>query len=363
MSHVVLPPPPFQDPLRKSPRRERYRVDLMTNRDGTTGHLDGVSQVSLEFSSSDDGVLSSGGSLNLDDRGQGIDWLNARCQPWASVNGVSWPLGVYLMSAPVEQHSSTGRSWEVTLKDKLSILDEDSVPETYALDSGANVVSSVRQVIEDAGESNHSISADPRVLSGPLAWPTGTSRLTIVQDLLRLINFAPLRADGWGAYVGSPFVDPQSRGLAYYFEEGQSAIHLPSFQVTRDVAGIPNRLIGVSSQSSGGLVVTADNNEPGSPYSIPSRGRVIARSEDFDATDIDTLAGLVVRRMQELMAPASVVEFSHAVVSLEVGSVVRFTSDGVSLDGAVLSTSVSLAAGQTMKTKIQEVVRVSLTVS
>lgn len=363
MSPVVLTPPTPQDPLRQSPRREFYRVDLMTNRDGTIGRLDGVSQVDLEFSASDDGVLTSGGSLSLDDQGQPIDWLNARCQPWASVNGTSWPLGVYLMSAPTERHESTGRSWEVTLKDKLSILDEDLTAETYALATGQNVVDAIRQVIADAGEANHAISADPRVLTGPLTWPTNTSRLTIVQDLLMLLNFSPLQMDGWGAYVGEPFVDPQNRAVVTTFEEGLSAIHLPSFQVTKDVASVPNRLIGVSSTSSAGLVVTADNNDPTNPYSIAARNRVIARSEDFDATDLNTLAALVVRRMRELMAPASVVEFQHAVVPLDVGSVVRFTSDGITLDGAVLSTSITLAAGQMMQTTIQEVVRVGLTLS
>lgn len=358
-----LVPPVLPDPFRMAPRRERYRVDLMTNRDGTIGQLDGVKEISLEFSASDEGVLTSGGSLNLDDVGQTIDWLNARCQPWATVNGQSWPLGVYLMSAPTEQHESTGRSWDVVLKDKLSILDEDWMAETYALAAGQNVVDAIRQVIADAGEANHAISADPRVLSGPLTWPANTSRLTIVQDLLKLLNFAPLWVDGWGSYIGEPFVDPQNRAVSMAFEEGLSAIHLPSFQVTKDVASVPNRLIGVSSSSTAGLVVTADNNDAASPYSIIRRNRIIARSEDFDTTDLGTLANLVSRRMLELMAPASVVEFQHAVVPLEVGAVVRFTSDGVSLAGVVLSTSVTLAAGQLMQTTIQEVVRVGLTVS
>lgn len=352
-----------QDPLLQAPRREHYRVDLMTNRDGTIGRLDGVSEISLEFNSSEDGVLASGGSLRLDDRGQDIDWLNARCQPWATVNDQSWPLGVYLMSAPTAQHSPTGVSWEVTLKDKLSILDEDLVAGTYALNTGTNVVDAIRQVIDDAGETNHSISPDPRVLTGPLTWQAGTSRLVIVQDLLKLINFAPLSVDGWGAYVGTPYVDPKDRAVSRTFEEGLSSIHLPTFQVTRDVASTPNRLIGVASTSGAGLVVTADNDDPDSPYSITARNRVIARSEDFEAVNLETLAALVARRMRELMAPASVVVFEHAVVPVEVGDIVRFTSDGVSVEGVVVSTSVALAAGQMMQTTIREVVRVGLTVS
>jgi hypothetical protein len=359
----MLEAPQPLPPLRQAPRREYYRVDLMTNKDGTIGQLDGVSEVGLQFDASEDGVLTSGGSLALADEDQEIDWLNARCQPWATVNGVEWPLGVYLMSAPVEQHSSTGRSWDVTLKDKLSILDEDLMAETYALDTGQNVVDAIRQVIADAGEANHSISADPRVLTGPMTWPPNTTRLVIVQDLLKLINFAPLWVDGWGAYVGEPFVPAKDRPIDEVFEEGVDAIHLPSFQVTKDVASIPNRLIGVSSTSSAGLTVTADNLDPANPYSIPARNRVIAQSQDFDATDFATLADLTARRMRELMAPSSTVQFEHAIIPIQVNSVVTFLSDGVSLDGVVLSTSVTLAAGQTMQTTIQEVVRADLTVS
>lgn len=360
---MILEPPQTLPALRRAPRHEAYRVDLMTKRDGTIGRLDGVPEVSLDFSASENRVLTSGGSLRLDDLGQDIDWLTARCQPWATVNGQSWPLGVYLMSAPTQRHEPTGRSWEVTLRDKLSILDEDVLPETFSLNTGQNVVEAVRQVIVGAGEANHSISEDPRVLTGPMTWPPNTSRLVIVQDLLKMINFNPLRVDGWGAYIGDPFVDPKVRNIVESFEEGSSAIHLPSFQTTRDVTSIPNRLVGISSSRSAGLVVTAQNNDPASPYSVPARGRVVARSEDFDAPDITTLAALVSRRMLELMAPASVVQFQHAVIPLSVDSVVRFTSDGVSLDGVVESTSVTLAAGQMMQTTIREVVRVGLTVS
>lgn len=360
---AMLVPPEEAPPLRKPIRRERYRVDLLTNRDGTIGSLDGVSRVSLSFDGDDAGVLTSTGTLSLDDRGQDIDWLNARCQPWSDVNGVAWPLGVYIMSAPTEQHGATGRSWDVTLKDKLSILDEDLLAETYALDAGTNIVDAIRQLIADAGEANHAISADPRVLSAPLTWPAATSRLVIVQELLKTLNYAPLWVDGWGQYVGEPFVDPQDRPVERRFEEGAASIHLPSFQVTKDVASVPNRLIGVASTSSGGLVVTADNEDAANPYSIPARNRVIARQEDFEAADIDALAALVVRRMQELMAPGSTVTLQHAIVPLRVGAVVGFTSNGVSMDGVVLSTSADLATGELMQTVLQEVVRVDLTVS
>ena len=360
---VDLIPPAEVNPLRAAVRREHYRVDLLTNRDGTIGSLDGVSQVSLLFDGDDDGVLTSTGTLTLDDLGQDVDWLNARCQPWANVNGVEWPIGVYIMSAPVEEHEATGKSWAVTLKDKLSILDEDLLAETYALDAGANIVEAVRQLIEDAGEFNHAISADARVLSGPLTWPPATSRLAIVQELLKMLNYAPLWVDGWGQYIGRPYVDPQNRPVEAVFEEGAGAIHLPSFKVAKDLSSVPNRLIGVSSSSGGGLVVTADNDDPTNKYSIPSRNRVIATQEDFEAVDITALAALVVRRMRELMAPGSTVTFQHAVVPLRVGSVVGFVSDGVSIEGVVLSTSVVLEVGEMMQTVIQEVVRVDLTVS
>lgn len=350
-------------PLRQAPRREYYRVDLMTNRDGTIGQLDGVSQISLTFDASDTGVLTSGGSLNLDDVGQPIDWLNARCQPWANVNGEEWPLGVYLMSAPTQQYAATGNSWDVTLKDKLSILDEDLISATYALNTAANVTDAIVAVLSATGETNLAVTPDPRVLTGPLTWPVGTSRLTIVQDLLKMINYAPLWVDGWGAYIGEPFVEPKDRPVEETFEEGDNAIHLPSFQVTKDVASVPNRLIGVSSSSSAGITVIADNNDPANVYSIPARGRVIARSEDFEAADFATLASLTARRMRELMAAASTVEFQHAVIPLQVNSVVSFTSDDVSIDGVVLATSITLAAGQMMQTTIQEVVRADLTVS
>lgn len=347
--------PPVLDPL-TGHRVESWRVDLLTAGDVNVGTLDGVTGGSIEQNVA--AIISGGGSIDVTDTGQGVDWLQARVQPWWTANGISWPLGVFLASTPRETHDATDRSWSVDLLDKLAVLDADAVDGSYSLAAGTVVTTAVAAVIASAGEGATAITASAETLTTGMVWEAGTSKLRIVNDLLASINYFSLRADGYGRYVAQPYVRPQDPAAVWDFTQGPRAIHLARFTRDQDIAAIPNKVVLISTATGDteAMVSVATNTDPASPYSEPSRGRWIVRTETgVEATSQAVLDALAARRLVDLSSVSATLEIAHAAIPLDLNVVVSFSTGGVQARGVVRKTTIDLSVGALMRTTIREV--------
>jgi len=297
-------------------RVTRVRIDLLSESEAPKGRLAGVTGGFIELIAN--ASVHGGGSITVVDIGQAVDWLTDRIKPVIIIDGLpEQPLGVYLASEAPEHWGGTGRTWSIKLLDKLSILDQDAVEDTYALDAGTVVTDKIVELIESTGETNHAITPSPATLSAPLVWEPATSKLKIINDLLSTINYFSLYCDHNGQYRGEPYVRPANRPILWEFLDGEKSIYSPEFTRDRDLYGIPNKVIVVS-QGTGtepALTATATNSDPSSPYSTVSRGRTIVHKETgVEIVDQDTLDNYARRRLIELTSPTSSIDVSHAYV-------------------------------------------------
>src|SRR5690606_9088086 len=122
-----------------------------------------------------------------------------------------------------------------------------------------------------------------------------------------------------------PYVAPQDRGIAWSFVDDDKRIHMPDFSHDYDGFNVPNEvvLVGQSDGDTPALVATARNTDPGSPWSIPSRGGSITHTETgVEATSQFVLDNLAARRLTELTQVSSTFEVQHAWVPLELNDAV-----------------------------------------
>lgn len=339
-------------------RQEIDRVDLLTNVDGVLGELDGVEECSLVLDA--DALIGGAGSMTLRDTGQNVDWPSMRVQPWVQVNGESWPLGIFLLAAPDTDYTGTGRGWSVTLTDKVSILESDPLVETLSFPAGAVITDAVVSVINGAGVTRTKITASSGTLSEPgLTWPVGTSRLAVVNDLLKALNYSTLRADGYGYLYSGPVVPPVDRPVTWEFIEGDTAIHSAEFTVKRELSTIPNRVVCTWQASAETEVqkAVAEDLDPDSPTSYPNRGRWVTKIyENEEADSQETLDAIAEKYLRDAVAPADGVVFQHAKVPLTIGDVVRFRSADLDMIGEVRRTEAILGVGALTRTTIRKVV-------
>lgn len=337
------------DPL-LTHRTESWRIELLDRDDAPAGELDGVAAGNVEHNINR--VLHSGGALETHTRTP-PDWLDLRVRLWWHVApSLEWPLGTFICVVPGEQYTDTGSGSQVTLLDKLTILDQDGISATYSLPAGTVVTDAVKTLITDAGETSLAVTASAETLSSGMVWEAGTSRLRIINDLLAAINYFALRTDAYGRFTASPYTRPGDRAVLR--DITADAIVLSEWSREQDFSRVPNRvvLVGQGTGDTEALVGVAENTDPASRLSIPRRGRVVTVTETgVEATSQAVINGLAARRLADLSTPAATRTISHAAVPLALHDVIRHRG----VDGAVQSWAMALEVGALMRTTLREV--------
>lgn len=315
------------------PRRPRWMYQLLDNEDRPLGALDGVTGGSVEVVAQS--RLGGSGSLALDERGQGIDWMRHRMQISydPGIRGVvAWPIATMLFSSPKMRQQDTKRSYSVVLLSKMALIDEDKTEATFSLAAGAKIIDTVVSLIQSTGESKIAVTASTAVLRNPLVWKAGTPKLTIINDLLAAAGYWSLWCDGAGQFRVEPYLLPSARPVAFEFASGSASIHRPVWEREQDLSSVPNKflVIGQGSDEKPPLVGVALNENPDSPYSFQSRGgRWITRTEEgVEGESQAVFDQLAQRKLLDAMSPVAKLAVEHAIVPLEPDQLVSFRARG-----------------------------------
>ena len=307
-----------------------WSFELLDSEDRPLGDLDGVTGGSCEI------VAQStlGGSARITiDRRQDIDWMSNRVRVIYHNGAVSWPVGVYLLTAPTENHDAFTVSYDVGLLTKMSVPSEDTTEARYSLDAGTVIIPAVVALIQSTGEARIAATDSDITLSSPLTWDAGTSKLTIINDLLQAAGYWSLWCDGSGMFRVEPYQDPASRPVAFDFQHGEQSLHMPDWSREQDNTSVPNRFVAVGQgdETTPALVGVATNEDPASPYSYPSRGRwITATEEGVEAASQSIIDQYAARKLRDAMSPVAKLTVAHAMLDLNPNDLVSFTpEDGV----------------------------------
>jgi hypothetical protein len=213
-----------------------------------------------------------------------------------------------------------------------------------------------RKVVEAIVTSN-------TVLPTGMEWEPGTSKLTIVNDLLAAINYESATYNEDGIFVGRPYVSPQNRTASFKYATDAESVITGDVDQSVDLFGVPNKwVVVVSDPDRPALVGTYVNSDPLSPTSTVSRGRTIVdyRTEQ-SAPDQLTLDAQAQRLAFEASQVYESIEFDTAIMPIhQNGDVYDLTVDGLAINGkySEQTWSMQLKNGATMSHKARKVVSV-----
>lgn len=351
-------------------RREEWVWQVLSRTGEQLGRLDNIEDGDLEFSIFNR-IRGAGGlhfSVPMRDGGKGFpDWNQIMLQPWytatfADGTQESWPYGVYIPTTPGKAYSDATIESDVDLYDKLLILDQDAFEDAHAAPTGTVVTDAVTQIITDATGVPGFVSITPstETVSTDMVWEPGTSKLTVVNDLLDSINYFALWVDWYGVFRSRPYETPAARPQAWDFRDDHEAIYLPKFTAEDDTFETPNKFIvvGQSDGQTPALIGVATNENPDSPFSYQARGRWITKKEQgAEATSQGVIDGIAARRLVDVTAHSAVYKLSHAVVPLDLNQLVRFRRDAAGVDtrGTIQSMTIKTVPGSLFDTRISEV--------
>lgn len=275
----------------KSQRRVSFQFNLL--RDGafyarlraledTAPHLrmQDDAQIKMSFS----GTFSPA-ATDVDGRPMAINWLTDEIQPVMIVDGLPYPLGVFI---PTTQSLSVDSGSRVNIQayDRCQrVLDTNSAAPVY-WPRGTLYLDAVEQLLSASGVNTVFTTPNTAVFAEPREdWDAGTPYLTIVNDLLAEINYRPLFFDENGAAVLEPASIPDAAQIRHTLDDAdpETMVVLPITR-TNDTFSAPNKFIVfcANPEKSENMVAVAVNDNPQSPISTVRRGREIVSVSTVD---------------------------------------------------------------------------------
>lgn len=237
-------------------------------------------QIKMSFS----GVFSPV-AADVDGRPMAINWLTDEIQPVMIVNGLPYPLGVFI---PTTQSLSVDSGSRVNIQayDRCQrVLDTNSAAPVY-WPRGTLYLDAVEQLLSASGINTVFTTPNSAVFAEPREdWDAGTPYLTIVNDLLAEINYRPLFFDENGAAVLEPASIPDAAQIRHTLDDAdpETMVVLPITR-TNDIFSAPNKFIVfcANPEKSENMVAVAINDNPQSPISTVRRGREIVSVSTVD---------------------------------------------------------------------------------
>lgn len=306
------------------PRQEKWEWKVLDVHGNWIDTLEGVEQGQLSWSIGN--TIRGGGSLTYG--GVNVDWLKVMLKPVYSTKNIyglmEWPLGVFIPSTPGHNWKDTGHTEKVQLYDKLQILDQDKLAQTYGISAGSSIQSEIQGIIPadelQMDDTNEKASAD-------IVWDVGTSKLEMVNDLLSSINYFSVWVDGDGQYRCQNYLEPQDRSVTWEFKDDYEGIYDSAFKHQQDLFDIPNKVVEITSpdENENVWIATAVNVNPNSPSSYGNRGRWITKvDQGVEASSQSVLQARANRRLRDLTNPAATLEIKHALIPMTLNDLVTF---------------------------------------
>ena len=261
------------------------------------------------------------GTATLEIEDSNIDYVSDRVRLVYEVllpNGEwhTFNLGTFLFNLPNRIKEGEMIRVHVDCFDKLIILQQDFFDQSYVVPAGSNIVEKVEEIIASTGEIKINIEPSAETLISDKVWQLGTDKLTIVNDLLQMINYLPLWVDEYGYYRSIKYQAPEKRTVIWEFTDDKESLYLPDMMLEGNMLNIPNKIILITNQlEEEPLIVIKtleDIGKANSIYSYTKRGRWIVRMEVVEASSLEILDSMAERMLIEGLQLIERIVYTHA---------------------------------------------------
>lgn len=286
------------------------------------------------------------------------DLLTDELQPVIIVNGKEYPLGVFRASTVGNQNRNYATLTNLEAYDRCWLLKNNKIETILHLAEGTKYTVAVEQLLTDCGIALRIVDPSESTLQTDREdWEIGTDYLSIVNQLLEEINFAPIWFDVEGIAHLERYKPLSERTIKHrYGDMGRGGVSNPAMddsQTETDLFSTPNVFICVCSNPElpEPMVATAENNNPSSVTSIFRRGMRIARCYNVDnVASQEELQAYADRLRNESMFTTQTVSFeTFAEGGHGIGDTISISDEKIGGVYEETAWSITMQAGKRMK--------------
>lgn len=238
-----------------------------------------------------------------------------------------YPLGTHLCQTTGEGFDGKNKSITLDAYTPLLELKDNRPPIGYSLAAGINILQTATNLVTENCRAPVVGGSSSHTLSQPFVSDLNDTWFSFISDLLACAGYY-MDCDEMGRIIFQPEQDANSLQPVWTFDDGNSSILQPDFDVDRDLYGIPNVLEVVYTKDDGTYIYSkVVNDDPDSPISTVTRGRnVVERITDPETngaipTQIQ-LDDYAKQKLRDLSALEYTVTYTHGYCPVRVGDCV-----------------------------------------
>ena len=191
-------------------------------------------------------------------------------------NGVKekFPLGTFLVQTPSTSFDGKRKSTTVDAYTPLLELKENPPDLGYSLLKGDNIMDRAYMLVREHARAPVARTENSTTLQYDFVADTSDTWLSFISDLIGNAKYE-FTLDELGRILFTPKQDIASLQPVWEYSDDEMSILLPEISTHRDLFDIPNVIEVVYSNGAETYYATVVNDDPNSPVSTVSRGRVI----------------------------------------------------------------------------------------
>lgn len=226
------------------------------------------------------------------DPGPDVNFLTDRIRPEVIIDGITYPLGIFLPTKVETVITETSRYLTIQAYDQCWLLQTTAIEDYVDFSNGSKYLAAIDSLLESAGIGISIVTKNNYAFTRQRSdWLPGTNYLTIINDLLKEINYSRIWFDFNGFAIVAPEPDPQTGPIKHTLDSDdvKSLLFLNS-SVGSDMFSTPNVFVYTCSNfDKTVMTATAVNNDMDSPISVPRRKRKI-----YSVNHVDDVPDLTV---------------------------------------------------------------------
>lgn len=221
-----------------------------------------------------------------------IDWLSDEIQPVLILDGRESNLAVLSPSTVAVQQSSTNKNISIEAYDRCWIVRDTKLEDVLHLSKNAKYIDVIEQRLTASGINTIVSTPSSIMLAEDRDFDIGTSNLTIVNDLLKEINYKQLYFNANGVAILEPQSSPKAENAKHILSTFRQEVRDPralgivplslNIETKTDIYSAANVFVCscANPDKSGIMIARAENTNPQSPLSTVRRGRRIVDYEN-----------------------------------------------------------------------------------
>lgn len=261
------------------------------------------------------------------------------------------PLGTHLVQTPSSSFNGKIRDVSMDTYTPLLELKENPPPIGYYIPKQENIMDWAYRLTREHVRAPVVKAECPTKLFDDFVANTDDKWLTYLSDLIANAKYS-FALDEMGRILFSPVQDTASLQPVWTYNDDNSSILYPDFDMDHDLYGIPNAVEVIYSSGGEYFHARVVNDDPNSPISIINRGREILHRDTNpsligDPTD-NKIQDYAKRLLREMSTLEYTITYKHGYCPVRIGDCVRlnYTRAGLKdVKAKVISQTIDCVSG------------------